>query len=91
MAKDFNTENEITYVDMGEQTECETESTGIGTGLAMLIGAGVTLAVGGAVKLVKKGIAWAKAKKAEKAEQEAASDHDFVDIDPEEVAQVNAK
>lgn len=90
MANDFNTENEITYVDMDEQTECETESTGIGTGLAMLIGAGVTLAVGGAVKLVKKGIAWAKAKKAEKAAQEA-SDHDFVDIDPEEVDQVKAK
>lgn len=39
------------------------ESTGIGTGLAMLIGAGLTLAIGAGVKLAKKGIAAYKAKK----------------------------
>lgn len=39
------------------------EGSGIGTGMAMLIGAGLAFAVGGAVKLGKKLYAKVKAKK----------------------------
>ena len=42
----------------------ESESTGMSTGVAMLIGAGLACAIGAGVKLVKKGIAAYKAKKA---------------------------
>ena len=44
--------------------DMEPEDTGMSTGVAMLIGAGITLAVGAAVKLGKKGIDYIKAKKA---------------------------
>lgn len=43
---------------------------GMGTGVAMLIGAGIACAIGAGVKLVKKGIAAHRAKKAAKAESE---------------------
>ena len=39
------------------------ESSGIGTGVAMLIGAGLAFAVGAGVKLAKKAYAACKAKK----------------------------
>ena len=63
------------------------ESTGIGTGVAMLIGAGLTLAVGAGVKLVKKGIAAIKAKKEAK---EAANKHDFC-VEDQATDNVDAK
>ena len=44
--------------------DMESEDTGMSTGVAILIGAGITLAVGAAVKLGKKGIRYIKAKKA---------------------------
>lgn len=58
--------NEIMEVNEAEVdvVETETEERGIGTGAAMLIGAGLTLATTAAVKLVKKGIAAWKQKKA---------------------------
>lgn len=61
------------------------KAPGMNPGVAMLIGAGLTLAVGAGIKLVKKGIAALKAKK------EAAEQHDFVDIDDEEVQSVTKK
>lgn len=58
------------------------EKPGIGTGVAMLIGAGLTLAVSAGVKLVKKGIAAYKAKKElRKLEENVTVDnHDYVDV-----------
>lgn len=50
-------ENEV------ENDEVETESSGMGTGVAMLIGAGLTAATVAAVKLGKKAIAKFKARK----------------------------
>lgn len=57
----MNTEVMDTEMDT---TEVEPEETGIGTGVAMLIGASLTLAVGGAIKLGKKAYAAYKAKRA---------------------------
>lgn len=61
------------------------EKSGIGTGAAMLIGAGLTLAVSAGVKLVKKGIAAYKAKK-----EIRKPDHEVLveDEDIEEIAAV---
>ena len=61
------------------------EKTGISTGAAMLIGAGLTVAVSAAVKLVKKGIAAYKAKK-----EIHKPDHEVLveDEDIEEIAAV---
>lgn len=61
------------------------EKPGISTGGAMLIGAGLTLAVSGAIKLVKKGIAAYKAKK------ELRQPDKEIEVDPEDVAEVAAK
>lgn len=47
-----------------ETTEVETEDSGMGTGMAMLIGAGLAFASTAAVKLGKKAIAAYKTKKA---------------------------
>ncbi len=58
------------------------EKSGIGTGAAMLIGAGLTLAVTAGVKLVKKGI---KAIKAKKEAKKAEDDYVQVDEPAEEV------
>lgn len=58
--------NEIMMIEDNEVMDNEIvadEGSGIGTGMAMLIGAGLAFAVGGAVKLGKKLIAKAKAKK----------------------------
>ena len=59
----MNTEDEVMDTEIAT-TEVEPEETGMGTGVAMLIGAGLTLAVGAAVKFGKKGIDYVKAKKA---------------------------
>ena len=49
----MNTEDEVMDTEIAT-TEVEPEETGMGTGVAMLIGAGLTLAVGAAVKVGKK-------------------------------------
>jgi hypothetical protein len=46
-----------------EATEMETEGSGMGTGVAMLIGAGLTIATGAVIKLGKKAIVAYKTKK----------------------------
>lgn len=72
-------------IEMMDDAVMAEEKTGIGTGAAMLIGAGLTLAVSGAVKLVKKGIAAYKAKK------ELHKPDGDVQVEPEDVAKVAAK
>lgn len=61
------------------------EKPGIGTGAAMLIGAGLAFAVSAGVKLVKKGIAAYKAKK------ELRKPDKEIEVDPEDLAEVAAK
>lgn len=61
------------------------EETGMATGVAMLIGAGLTLAVGAGVKLAKKGIAYIKTQK------ELKKPDKEITIEPEDVAEVAAK
>ena len=61
------------------------EGSGVSTGVAMLIGAGLTLAVTAGVKLVKKGIAAYKAKK------ELRKPDKEICVEPEDVAEVVAK
>ena len=46
-----------------EATEMNTEGSGMGTGVAMLIGAGLTIATGAVIKLGKKAYATYKTKK----------------------------
>lgn len=58
----MNYEEEVTYP-MDETYDMETESSGLGTGAAMLIGAGLTLATTAAIKLGKNLYAKYKAKK----------------------------
>lgn len=78
-------ENEIMNEEIMEpETEtCEVEEgSGIGTGVAMLIGAGLTLATTAVVKLAKKGIAAYKAKKELRRPEEPVEvdDDDIVDV-----------
>lgn len=54
-----------------EATEVETESSGMGTGMAMLIGAGLAFASTAVVKLGKKAVAAYKTKKALKKSTES--------------------
>ena len=68
---------ETEIMDMNEGDTVKGE--GIGTAAAMLIGAGIAFAVGAGVKLVKKGVAALKAKKAN---GPVAEEHEFIDIDP---------
>ena len=56
-------EEEVMDTEM-DTIDMEPEDTGMSTGVAMLIGAGITLAVGAAVKFGKKGVDYIKAKKA---------------------------
>lgn len=56
-------ENEIAEV---ENDEVETKESGMSTGVAMLIGAGLTIATGGLIKLGKKLYTAYKAKKESK-------------------------
>ena len=61
--EDIITNEEVMDTNM-DHIDMEPEDTGMSTGVAILIGAGITLAVGAAVKLGKKGINYIKAKKA---------------------------
>lgn len=69
-----------------ETVETESDDSGIGTGLAIAIGAGLTLAVTAGIKLGKKLIAKAKAKK--EAKDAEADEHDFVVPSDEELENV---
>lgn len=61
-----------------EATEVETESSGMGTGMAMLIGAGLAFASTAVVKLGKKAVAAYKTKKALKKSTES-DDEEVID------------
>lgn len=67
-----------------EIIETEDGKSGIGTGTAMLIGAGLTLATAAVVKLVKKGIAKYKAKK----ELRLVDENDIVEPTEEQITEV---
>ena len=68
-----------------ETTEVESEETGMSTGVAMLIGAGLTVAAAAAVKLGKKLVAKFRAKKVLK---DTTDDRDFVIPSDEEIEDV---
>ena len=77
-------ENEVMNYDEGMETEVEndiveTEDSGMSTGVAMLIGAGLTAASVAAVKLGKKVIAKFKARK----ENQEAIEEDFEEVTDE--------
>lgn len=76
-------EEEVMDTEM-DAIDMEPEDTGMSTGVAMLIGAGITLAVGAAVKLGKKGIDYIKAKKALRKPEEG-SEVEVTDDDIEKV------
>lgn len=59
--------------DMVDEHIVADDGNGIGTGAAMLIGAGLAFAVGAAVNLGKKGIAKFKASRAKKKAEEAVT------------------
>ena len=69
-------ENEImNYEEEVMEPEIETEEkSGIGTGAAMLLGAGLTLAVGAMVKFGKKLVEKCKAKKLEKENEDSGDE-----------------
>lgn len=74
-------ENEIMNYEevMDNEVECdevESESSGMGTGAAVLLGAGLTLATAAVVKLGKKMFAAIKAKK----EAKEAEEEDFEEV-----------
>lgn len=70
-------ETAIEEVENNDEVE-EVQNSGMSTGVAMLIGAGLTIATGGLIKLGKKLVSKYKAKKeAEKAEAE--EDYEVVD------------
>ena len=68
-----------------EATEVESEETGMSTGVAMLIGAGLTVAAAAAVKLGKKLVAKFRAKKAL---EDTTDERDFVIPSDEEIEDV---
>ena len=77
-------ENEVMNYDEAMETEVEndiveTEDSGMSTGVAMLIGAGLTAASVAAVKLGKKVIAKLKARK----ENQEAVEEDFEEVTDE--------
>lgn len=77
-------DNEIMNYDEAMETEVEndeveTEKSGMGTGVAMLVGAGLTAATVAAVKLGKKVIAKFKARK----EDQETIDEDFEEVTDE--------
>ena len=79
----MNTEDEIMDTEIAT-TEVDPEETGMGTGVAMLIGAGLTLAVGAAVQVGKKLYAKYKAKK----ELRKPNDDDIVEVTDEDIENV---
>ena len=68
-----------------ETYETESERSGMGTGVAMLIGAGLTVAATAVFKLGKKAIAKFKAKKES---EDYVDEHDFVIPSDDEVKNV---
>lgn len=76
-------EEEVMDTEM-DTIDMEPEDTGMSTGVAMLIGAGITLTIGAAVKLGKKGIDYIKAKKALRKPEEG-SEVEVTDDDIEKV------
>ena len=72
-------ENEIIEMVEAEDVIVAEEGKGLGTGVAMAIGAGITFAGIAIVKLVKKGIDVIKAK----AEAKKQDEHDFC-VEPDE-------
>ena len=68
-----------------ETTEVESEDTGMSTGVAMLIGAGLTVAAAAAVKFGKKLVAKFRAKKAL---EDTTDNRDFVIPSDEEIEDV---
>ena len=74
-------DNEIEVVEM------EAEKPGISTGVAIAIGAGLTLAVTAGIKLVKKAIAKHKAKK----ELRLVDADEFVEPTEEQIVEVASK
>lgn len=79
-------ENEIMNYDEvmvteNEVFETEAGNSEMGTGVAMLIGAGLTLATAAIVKLGKKAYATLKAKKEQKAEEDEFEDVAYEEID----------
>lgn len=70
-----------------ETTEMVPEESGSGTGMAMLIGAGLALATTAVVKLGKK--AWAKYKA--KKELRQPDDGEIVEVTEEQIDEVTAK
>ena len=79
----MNTEDEVMDTEIAT-TEVEPEETGMGTGVAMLIGAGLTLAVGAAVKVGKKLYAKYKTKK----ELRKPNDDNIVEVTDEDIENV---
>lgn len=73
--------NEIMNLEAMDDMVVVDEKPGLGTGAAMLIGAGIAVAVGATVKLVKTGIAAFRAKKAarEAAEAQEVEDYEVID------------
>lgn len=67
-----------------EVTELEAENSGMSTGVAMLIGAGLTAATVAVVKLGKKLIAKVKAHR----ELRQPAEDDFVEVTDEDIANV---
>lgn len=82
----MNYEDEVLVNDV-EVVEMEAENSGISTGAAIAIGAGLTLAVAAGIKLVKNMIAKHKAKK----ELRLVNEHDFVEPTEEQIQEVAAK
>ena len=72
-------------VNYEEEEVMEPEETGMSTGVAMLIGAGLTVAAAAAVKLGKKLVAKFRAKKAL---EDTTDDRDFVIPSDEEIEDV---
>lgn len=64
--------------------ETEAEGSSMSTGAAMLIGAGLTLAVTATVKLAKKLVAKHKAKK----ELKLVKEDDFVEVTDEQINEI---
>ena len=79
----MNYENEVMENEV-DICEMESEESGIGTGMAMLIGAGITAAGVAVVGLGKK--LWAKHKA--KKELRLVKEEDFVDMSDERVEEV---
>lgn len=83
----MNEQNEnIMNEEVIEDTNVTTEETGMGNGVAMLIGSGLTLAVIAAVRFGKKAYDKFKAEKERKKDIEALNeDENVVDAEFEEV------